>query len=266
MSTAPPNNHAGLRTPEKNTVDVWSVDLTVADARVGELSAILSDAEKVRAATFVFARHHRRFVASHAALRLVLSKYCGLAPSALQFTGKQGEKPGLLPEQSFHQIEFNLSHSGERALIAVTSGEPVGIDIEAICAVPDGDETAKLWFAPIEHDQLARLPPSERQLGFLNLWTRKEAYIKAIGDGLVVQLDKFDVDLDSSRPNPVHMLTDRGRTRTDWWIYPLAPGNGYTGAVALRGEKWTLNHRTLEIVTDRVSAAGTCSGKSIRAS
>jgi len=230
---------------KEGSIDVWSVDLKVAEQRIDPLAEVLSDRERERAAGFMFADHRRRFIASHYAVRRVLAAYCDISPCVLQFREGTSGKPALVADERYAGLEFNLSHSQDLAVIAVASQDPVGVDIEYLHEVPDLEAIAARWFAPVEYDELMRIPQDRRPGSFLSLWTRKEAYVKVV-DGLSTPLDKFVVSLDSSRPTPVDVVDD-GLTLTDWWIHPLPSVPGYVGAVAARGANRKLSLRSLEL-------------------
>jgi 4'-phosphopantetheinyl transferase len=195
-------------------IHLWRAALTD-PARLAGAEAVVSREECLRAARFVFPGDRDRFITAHGALRMVLALYVGADPHSLEFeTGPNG-KPTLV--QTFTDIRFNLSHSGDLALIAVTRGLDVGVDIERIQEALEFDQIVEQYFDPSEAWALRTAPPQERVLRFFDLWTRKEARLKADGSGL------------GSNP-PLERFGVRN----------LRPALGYAGAVACEGEDWGL--------------------------
>jgi 4'-phosphopantetheinyl transferase len=188
--------------------------------------ALLAPDERERAARFVHDVHRRRFIVARAALRRILGAHLGVAPATLRFTEGAHGKPAL----DGTGLEFNLSHSHELALVAVTRDAPVGVDVEHLRPVADALGIARSHFAPSERAALAAAPADARDLVFLRGWTRKEAFIKAIGEGLSHPLDQFEVS-----------LTDEARflgiggdpaAAARWSLFSFEPAPGYLGAVA----------------------------------
>jgi len=211
---------------------------------------VLDASERDRALRFVFERDRRRFVAAHAYLRVVLGRALGRPADSLRFeTGPHG-KPHLA--DSPLDARFNLSHSGERALIALAAGREVGIDVEARRQV-NVLELATRFFAPAETAMLRALPTEEQHAAFLRCWTRKEAFIKAIGDGLSFPLDHFEVSLadDEARQQLVSCRGD-GDPLQRWRIVSLPADTGYTAALAAEAGEWTVAQWTEPI--DRAEA------------
>ena len=171
----------------KNTqVDIWQYPLHTTFAGA---TALLSEDERTRANRFHFARHQRRFSVAHAILRLILSRYLKIAPQELVFTYNLQGKPALLNDTS---LQFNLSHSGELALLAVGKGHSVGVDLEFFSARPY-EGIGESLFSPLENQTLNQLNPMLKPLAFFHIWAQKEALIKACGLGLTYPTQTFDV-------------------------------------------------------------------------
>ena len=171
-------------------VHVWRVDVAGGGAVALET---LSEGERERAARFHFAADRDRFVASHAALRGILAPYLGAEPSSLVFgEGAQG-KPLLDAPAHGRSLRFSLSHSGDLALVAVSLGREVGVDVEHVRPRADLADFVARYFSPREREVQARIPSDDRLRAFYEVWTLKEAYLKACGDGLLRELDAFDV-------------------------------------------------------------------------
>ena len=218
---------------QPHQVDIWRVFLGLPDDTVKSLFASLSADETQRAARFHFPADRDRFIIAHACLRAVLAHYLHCAPDQLNFSTGEYGKPILLSDKS---LDFNLSHSGDYALIAVTRECKVGIDVERIRQGVSHEGIAHRYFSRREISELVALPPEERRIAFFNGWTRKEAYIKAHGLGLSLPLNSFDVSL---TPNEAAMLR---ATRPDqeesarWTLMSLEVVPDYAGALAVEGQ------------------------------
>ncbi|WP_132256106.1 4'-phosphopantetheinyl transferase family protein [Methylobacterium segetis] len=207
---------------------VWSIDLALTETALAGCAAILSAEERARAARFLRPPDRTRHVASHAALRVILGRACGRAPKNLAFTARPGGKPALADAAG---LDFNLSHSGERALVALSPAGRIGVDVEVLRPMPDLGRVARTYFAPDEAAALAALPDSERLFAFMACWTRKEAFVKALGAGLAMPLSRFSVSLP---PAPAALLRQEGKPGA-WTLGHLEPGAGTVGAVAVEG-------------------------------
>lgn len=242
----PARGEAGL--PD-DQIEVWSVDLNISDNDLADLRPTLSADETKRADRFYFERHRRRFVAARASLRAVLAAYVDLNPSHIEFEYGHKGKPFLAGNAADSGLHFNLSHSNERALIAV-SRVPLGVDIEFVRPMKDCEAVARRFFSEAEQSSLFSVPPDRKIEAFFTCWTRKEAYVKAVGDGLSIPLRSFDVTfLDDQEP----ALTVRAKAGQDerWFVSHLAGGANYIGALAVRDHKprvatWTLTCNSIE--------------------
>ncbi|MBJ3778755.1 4'-phosphopantetheinyl transferase family protein [Acuticoccus mangrovi] len=172
-------------------VDVWSLGLSPELARRG--SALLSADEHRRAALLRTARLRFRFVAARSLLRRILAAYLGEDPAALTFSAGPYGKPALVAGSGRPPLEFNLSHSGDRALLAVSNAGAVGVDIERIGETDLVEEVGPLVFTPKERLHLEEWPANARQAAFYGLWCRKEAIAKALGLGLSLDVARLEV-------------------------------------------------------------------------
>lgn len=203
---------------------------------------LLSSEEKYRASNFKFARDQRRYILSHTALRSALSSYLSVAPEDLQLSTEPNGKPMLTPMLGKPRVQFNLSHSNDIALIAVTREREIGVDIEWIKQDFPFLEVAQSFFSTKEVAALAALPTQLRRLAFFKCWTSKEALLKAKGTGLSGELDEIEVILTS------HDVRVNG-TIPNWDLVELSPCDGYVGALAVEGTqcrikcfKWQLTN------------------------
>ncbi|MGE3174528.1 MAG: 4'-phosphopantetheinyl transferase superfamily protein [Planctomycetota bacterium] len=206
-----------------NEVHTWAVPL-VGDGE--RFLGWLSPAEREKASRFRFADHTRRFAVSHGALRAILAGYVGADPAALEFTVGGRGKPALAGEGMPH---FNLSHSAQLALVAV-SHAPVGVDVEKLRHLERLRDIARRQFSTAEIAAFEQLPEGEQLQAFYRCWTRKEAYVKALGLGLAA-LDVFDVELGERARFTA--LRD-GEDVAQWSLFDVSPALGYVGALAVR--------------------------------
>jgi len=222
--------------PDK--VHVWRASLDVAPERIQSLSRTLSADERERAERFHFLRDRNRFVAGRGLLRILLGRYLEMAPDQLRFGYNSHGKPFLANEDTF--VRFNLSHSGALALYAVTCGREIGIDVEYVSEDVDIAGLGARFFSTSEVAALNSLPADQKQRAFFACWTRKEAYIKARGEGLSVALDGFSVSLSPHEPVALLEVQDNPEESSRWALIELDPGPRYAGALAVEGHDWRL--------------------------
>ncbi|MFN7945824.1 MAG: 4'-phosphopantetheinyl transferase superfamily protein [Blastocatellia bacterium] len=237
---SPPPDQQTLAPDE---VHVWRAPLELPAEQLEKLWLTLAPDEQQRAGRFHFERDRHHFIAAHGMLRVLLGRYLRLSPQELNFiTGPWG-KPALRPDCRPLPLHFNLSHSHQLALYAFTLHRETGVDVEFIKPDFASLEIARSFFSPREVAQLGSLPVAEQTQAFFNCWTRKEAYIKARGEGLSLPLDQFDVSLLPGEPaRLLRMLSDERETMR-WRMEALQPGPGYAGAVMVEGHDWQLSCR-----------------------
>jgi 4'-phosphopantetheinyl transferase len=213
-----------------NEVHIWRASLDVNPALRDRLSAVLSAAEQERAARFAFARDRNRFAVARAILRQLLGEYLGEPPQDVALEMLPHGKLILAATARIPSLRFNLSHSHEFALFAFCLDHEVGIDIEKISPRVALEGIESRYFSPKEHVELETLPQDLRPQGFFLCWTRKEAYVKARGEGLKVPLESFSVSLTPGKP-AVLRSSDEER----WSLYSLDPMAGFVGALVAEG-------------------------------
>ncbi len=201
-------------------VDIFSIDLAVVHPKAARL---VSSAELARASRFFFERDRRRFLNCRAALREILSVYTGRAPERIEFRVNSFGKP------STSHVFFNLSHSHDFAMIAVSRTREVGIDVEKIDEKFMRDNIPQRFFPPNEVRKLQAMPFPTRTQAFFNCWTRKEAYVKARGLGLSLALSSFEVTL--APGEPARFLRGAG----GWSIESIETKPGYAAAIVAEG-------------------------------
>lgn len=210
-------------------VHIWKIDLSLAS--VTDVRA-LSREEHDRAAQFHFDRDRQRFKAARAALRIVLGRYLKLPPASLIFAQTEYGKPFLVNSEATGLL-FNLTHSGDVALMGVAREREVGIDVEFMRADFATSEVAENFFSVAEIYTISGLDPDMRTAAFFNCWTRKEAYVKARGEGLSMPLDLFDVSL--APGVPAAMLGNRvdENEPSRWTFHDLQVAEGYAGTLVI---------------------------------
>ena len=221
---------SGPRSCEPRYCDLWLLSANVDIAECEILESLLSADERVRAGRFRLEEDRVRFIVARGGLRRILSCYCCAPPHRLKFQPGSHGKPALIRPSS--GIEFNVSHSGEFALICVTSGVPCGVDLE--CGLANAEEVAvaERFFCPREVEWLAH---TER--GFLRLWAAKEAIIKAVGIGLSIPLSDVDVtDVVEGRTSTVTFQIPAMEPQT-LWLNELSIIPNYAAAIATVREK-----------------------------
>ena len=228
---------------EAREVHVWQLPLDRPVAEVERFATELSVDERARAARFVHAHDRRRFTVAHAAVRQILGAYLGASPRALAFTLYGQGKPALARPWADAGITFNLSHSYGLGLCAVARGRELGVDVEQIRALDDLDGLADQVFSPRERAALARLRGGDRVRGFFDGWTRKEAYVKALGDGLSHPLDSFDVSLTPGVPSRIERIAGCATPADRWSLLAVGVDARHAGAVVVQGRDVVLVSR-----------------------
>lgn len=218
-----------------NQVDVWRVSISdfALDA-IHRMASSLSADEIKRADRFHFQADRHRFVVSHASLRDILSRYLYRSPQDIKFATSEHGKPVVLPQS---QLDFNLSHSEDFALISIANGCKVGVDVEKHRLDMEHEKIAQRFFSDKEKSELRVLPDDQKITGFFNCWTRKEAYIKAHGLGLLLPLDDFDVSLRPNEPAVLRATRPDAQEASGWTLVSLDVDPEYAGAIAVEGKK-----------------------------
>jgi 4'-phosphopantetheinyl transferase len=222
--------------PGIGEVHVWRVSLTPEGTTFSPLEAELSDDERERGRRFHFRSDSEKFIASHGALRIILGAYAGMRPRRLRFARSVFGKPSLVnEEEACAEIRFNMADSGDVALVAISRGREIGVDIERMTIGEDLSATALRCFCGAELDLFRAAQPERRDEVFYTFWSRKEAYVKARGEGMSLVLRDIDV-------SSVPVTLDRRWTLEDLRVDP-----GYRGAVALEGSISRVIYRTISV-------------------
>jgi 4'-phosphopantetheinyl transferase len=217
-------------------VHVWSAWVDE-PGLVGDLH-LLDDDEQARAERYRFDLDRRRFIARRVLLRTVLAGYLGVEPATVRYRTSPMGRPELAPPCG---ITFSTSHADGLAVVAVASERPVGVDVERIRPIPDALDLALHFFSHREYEHLLAATEVGRSDAFLRLWTRKEAYIKAVGAGMAMPLDGFDVlDAEDGR----HPRLREANGGLSYAMTSLEAPPGYLGTVAASGSEVSLNQVT----------------------
>ena len=227
-------------------VHVWLAKLD--DYAADSLKLLLAEDELSRANRFHFDTDRNHFIVARGWLRKLLAAYLGIDAGELRFSYAEKGKPAL---EASHQssINFNLAHSHGMAIYAFSRGREVGVDLEFIRADLADEKIAERFFSPREIDVLGKLAPELRKQAFFDCWTRKEAYIKARGEGLSMPLDEFDVSL---RPGEAAALLRNHKEPaevTRWSMQSVAVPAGYVAALVASGHDWRLKTFTVDQIS-----------------
>src|ERR1700722_4961199 len=221
-------------------VHVWRATLNQSASQIEGFLHTLAPDERARASRFHFAKDREHFIVARGVLRAVLGCYLHRAPEYLSFCYGTHGKPDLARQSDEDAIRFNLSHSHGLALYAVARGRQVGIDIEHIRLDLAVAEIAKRFFSRRDVAMLLALPTEVQRQAFFRCWTRKEAYIKALGEGLSLPLDQFDLLPAAGKPDTAPGAQQDPSDATRWSLKELTPASGYAASLAVEGHDWRL--------------------------
>jgi 4'-phosphopantetheinyl transferase len=222
-----------IKAPAPGMADVWVTALTTSSSNLEALRRILSHNELDRAARFHFDEHRTRYIVAHGCLRQLLSRYLSIPASSIEFGLGTNGKPSLAGEAAGTGLQFNLAHSADLSLTAVVTGSQVGVDVEQVRILPDANELVQRFFSKREAAEFAGMTEAQKPLGFFRLWTRKEAWLKATGDGIAHLLDKVEVSFSAAEAARLLRLPEGFSSLADWSLCNLEPGPGYVGALAI---------------------------------
>lgn len=215
------------------TFELWSVSKSEWMPWLSLASSVLSDEERDRASRFHFDRDRDLFIVSHAAVRVLLSRWTGLAPHALQFERGDFGKPRLVSDD--RSLHFNLSHSSDLALIGISDGGEIGVDVEKISAERGLEDLVSSHFSSGERMVLDGLEGGEWVDCFYRVWTLKEAYLKAEGVGLIDALSGIEFDLIDPGRAPIVKSPLNGFIPGRWEARSLSVSSGYAAAMVIDG-------------------------------
>ena len=246
----------GVATLGPEEVHVWRAAMDVPGEALEGLRATLAEDEQARAARFRFDEDRNRYVVAHGILRALLGRILDMTPCAIRFRYNAHGKPELAGPEGPDALRFNLSHSQGLAMFAFTRGRRIGVDVQAHRKgtarpssgerpSPNGvacSEIAERFFSPREAAAIQALPGALQERAFYDCWTRKEAFMKARGDGLTLGLDRFEVSVRPEEPAGLLRVEGAGDEASRWTIVDVAPGSGYSGALAVEGRNLVLRY------------------------
>jgi 4'-phosphopantetheinyl transferase len=211
------------------------------------LAAILSPDERQRAKRYRFQVDSERHIVGRALLRIILGRILHTKPENLFFRHNEFGKPLLLDALNKHSLQFNVSHSGDLILVALAAGRQIGVDVERVRDDMEPEAMARRFFSSREKADIAALPARQRRDAFFRCWTRKEAFIKAKGEGLSLPLDQFDVSVNPAQPAILLATRPDPVEASRWVIQDLKVAAGHTASVAVEGTGWRLKSLKLAI-------------------
>lgn len=218
---------------------LWCCTLAIPPDEERSMAMLLSPDERERAARYLVESGRSSFTAARATLRTILARYLCVEPGELAFIYSERGKPSLAPPFDTHGLSFNLSHAHGLAIFGITRAGSIGVDLELVRELPDMLRIAERFFAPAEQLALQQASDERRAATFFRIWTCKEAFLKADGEGISFPLDQIEV-----LPSPDGSVSVRRRGAAEaeplWDIHLLAPASGYLAAVALPGEQWNI--------------------------
>jgi 4'-phosphopantetheinyl transferase len=226
-----------------NDIHVWAISLDVPKSALAHFATLLRPNERERAARFHFDCHRNRFIAGRGLLRTILSRYLQAEPAALEFSYGPNGKPSLaerrLASQNTemlshsHDLQFNFAHSENLALLAVTNLAEIGVDVERIVPLPNIESLVARFFSSRECVEFKGLSEPQKLGAFFNLWTRKEALLKATGEGIAQSLNTVEVTFLPGQPVRLLSLPKGPPAASNWSLVDLTPGSGFAAALAL---------------------------------
>ncbi len=233
-----------LNSPDDLTLDysdvhIWKQNLEISDLQLKKCFEILNQEEQIKAKRFRFEEHQRRFIAARSTLKIILSRYLTIPPQEIEFTYSSQGKPQLVETLGGNYLQFNLSHSHELAIYGITRDRPIGVDIEYIRRMPDAKRLAQRFFSAQEYAKISLLAYPDLEKSFFQLWTAKEAYLKATGEGIGGGLEQVEVSLGP----PLQLINvPNHQCQLHWTISSWTPHPNYQGAVVVSGKKWNLSY------------------------
>ncbi len=249
-----PPAHSILNSDE---VHVWRASLDTPQSHVRSLEQTLSADERRRAERFRFQKDSAHFIVTRGILRAILARYLARDPQSLQFHYNQYGKPSLVAEPGSDALSFNVTHSRAMALYAITHNQNIGIDLEYINTEIEYEQIAERFFSPKEVSMFRAVPQHMQAKAFFNCWTRKEAYVKARGIGLSLDLNKFDVSVTPGEPAAILSIREENQNVANWSLHDLYPDLAYAAALAVerRASKlicWQWSYQDLSLNLSRM--------------
>ena len=217
----------------ENEVHLWIAPLDGEPSVQDTAKSLLSAEESAKAERFLRARDRRRYQVAHGMLRAILSLYAACSPAELQFDVAAYGKPSLAQDINPAGLTFNMSHSGDRMLVGVVRNVMIGVDLEEVRPEAATLDVAARFFTPWENAELKALFGAEQVTAFFNCWTRKEAYLKALGCGLSVDPRECEVTLRPGNPPQIRRVVPNETPGTQWNLYDCPIEGSFISAIAV---------------------------------
>ena len=218
-----------------NAVHIWSASTDIDEKQLHYLQSIISEDEQKRAAKFYFEKDRVRFIVARGFLRMILACYIKKTPEEFRFRYNKFGKPSL-ENINNNNVQFNLSHSDKMIVYGFTSCRDIGIDIERIRTSEDTVQILDHFFSELEKEEFKMIPEEKKKETFYQCWTRKEAYIKARGEGLSIPLDDFSVTLIPGSPAKL-IKADKDSAVTQWHMKDISVASGFAAAAVVSGSE-----------------------------
>ncbi len=225
-----------LKLINPNAIHLWVIPLDGTNRPLEDFRSILSNEEKEQWERFSFSDLQRRYAIAHVRMREIISDYIKIKPSDITFTTNVFEKPFLVEANGLSNIYFNLSHSHDIAVLAITQSRKVGVDVERLKPLNDYMKIAGRYFSPGEINALKQMKGRRACQAFIQLWAGKEAFIKAHGEGISLPLNQFSLENLIEHPGKKVCKIKLPGESIPWSVSPLKMPAGYLGAVAIEGE------------------------------
>lgn len=216
-----------------SSIHIWQFPLALSGTSLNDFTALLSEDERARRSRFRFEKDARSFTVARASVRSILGGYIGSRGHDLRFDYSHHGKPAL--SDVSNDIRFSISHSGDLAMLAVTRGSEVGVDLELIRDNIEIDQLAARYFSEQEGASLRKLSDGERMRAFFRCWTCKEAFLKAQGLGLSRSLGSFDVEVNPDLPARLLATRPNSEEAALWSLHDISAQDNYAAAVAWEG-------------------------------
>lgn len=233
------NPSSNLVLPD-DEIHLWRVDLNFSNQYIEQLEATLSEDEKQRANRFKFAHHKKHFIAARGILRQLLGRYIQSPGEKIDFIYNSRGKPELSSCFSDYNLKFNISHSQSLALYSFNYEKKIGIDLEYLRDNIDYKTLAQRFFCDREFKLINNCAMEQQQQRFYQLWTAKEAYLKATGEGLSGGLENLEIKLNREGHIYLHSIKNQEKLAQCWSLYNFIPENNFIATVACFGKKKNL--------------------------
>lgn len=243
MATSFPSWESPVAEPAypARVIHLWLASLDIAEDQRRHLGKLLSADERRRADQFIFDQHRARFIAGRGILRILLGKYLQSDPAEILFSYNLHGKPSLDDRMKMQTVHFNLSHSCGLALFAFTGVGPIGVDIEHVRPESDIKHTGGFILSPNELLALQSVSPALRHTTFFQYWVRKEAFLKAIGEGFTGTVSAYDVCDIPEKPVMENSFAGTKARFTEWHVRDIPLEEGFAAALACKSNTWPLS-------------------------